>query len=183
MSVLPLIILPSHPSGFIVPRDSCGGVGSPMACHMFRFFSSPGCGFIVIGYYVPAGMAEHMRATRTHIRWKGGMFLRKAQYAGARPFSVTHKVFAWIDTQKKLPSICCFCILIMVMLFCIFHCASCHFVLLVFPARTLTGDCHHSCLLASFLICFTYAAPFPFLFPPPSGKRGGRTFALFSITS
>lgn len=32
---------------------------------MFRFFSSPGCGFIVIGYYVAAGIEEHMHDIHT----------------------------------------------------------------------------------------------------------------------
>lgn len=61
-------------------------LGVPWRATCLDFFSSPGCGFIVIGHYVPAGMAEHMHASHTYIRWKGGMFLHKAHYAWARRF-------------------------------------------------------------------------------------------------
>lgn len=60
MSILPLTILHSHPSGSAVPRDSCGGVQSPRGVphvHVLFLFFFPFS-------YVAAEAAERMRDIR-----------------------------------------------------------------------------------------------------------------------
>lgn len=75
-----------------------------MAYQMLRFFSSPGCGFIVIGYYVAAGMEEHMHDIHTYIRWKREILFHKAHtYSVLYLFWESGKgVFAWME-QKNCP--------------------------------------------------------------------------------
>lgn len=72
-------------------------------CQMFRFFPSPSCGFIVIGYYVAAGMEEHMHDIYTYIRWKGEMLFHETHtYSALYLLWESGKgVFSWIHKTKK----------------------------------------------------------------------------------
>lgn len=93
MSILPLTILPSHPSGFVVARDSCGGVWSPVACHMFPFFFLPLA--VMIGYYVAAGMPLHTRDIHTP-GGKERLHCREWTFRGSQKKEILHEL-----TYKK----------------------------------------------------------------------------------
>lgn len=97
----------------------------------------------------------------TCIRWKGEMLFHETHtYSALYLFWESGKgVFAWIHLTKKNLSGRCFYILIIIMLFCIFHHISCHFlppVLLVFlacPWLVAVTTCVSSLLPDSFHLC------------------------------